>query len=160
MISLLLAFSAIQGAEVDAPQSAIFQVAVGLELADPREADYAPTLADLRERYARLIDAPPACDASRFPDRDAINDAIAFNRQYTHYMTDRQRLFGETPYLLAECERLYHVYDLARDTQCGFYYIHVRRQSLADLRDAIGWEAYYAGVLPAPIPVENLRIID
>ena len=40
-----------------------------------------------------------------------------------------------------------------RDARCEHFYVTYRRQSLAQLRDLIGLEAFYTGRLPPHVPL-------
>ena len=48
---------------------------------------------------------------------------------------------------MIECDCLYQIWDLVRESNCDYYYITVRRQALKKLRDTIGAPAYTSGVL-------------
>src|SRR5436305_10940727 len=74
------------------------EVAVQLEILDPREVryilarpeDFPSDLNLLRRRYRELADAPPVTDSLRFPEREAINEMLSFNRAYRQYIDIRQ----------------------------------------------------------------------
>jgi hypothetical protein len=176
-LDLLIAFVLVTG-PADPPEVppcplwTIQGVALSLEIMDPREVryvmsrpeDFACDLKLLRRRYQELATAPPACDAERFPSREMIGDLLAFNRQY------RQRLQETIPYApgdeweigeaVRECDLLYLAWDKARDTQCVFYYVTVRRNALASLRELIGPQLYYVGCMPPHVPVWRFRRMD
>src|ERR1700704_568516 len=69
-------------------------LAVQMEILDPREVRYILARAEdfqsdlnlLRRRYRDLIDAPPVADSLRFPEREAINEMLSFNRAYRQYI--------------------------------------------------------------------------
>ena len=81
-------------------QEAIQSLAVEWEILDPREVRYVMArvedwdndIALLRRRYQELKDAPKLCDAQRFPDRNTVNELLAFNRAYRRHLDSRQAL--------------------------------------------------------------------
>lgn len=175
MYSLALAV-AVLTAPVDAPvdvpcsYAALQTVAECMELFDPRERlyvfrwhfDLVPDVKLVRQRYEWLADAPPACDALRFPERSVIQDCLQANRQQRAAWIDRQEWTREDWLQPAIdcCDWCYRVYDYARDARCDFYYVHVRRAALKSLREAIGPELYYAGCLPPYLPAHYLLRVD
>lgn len=143
-----------------------------MELMDPKEVlymlvrpeDFANDLNVLRERRIELEDAPSARDAYRFPDRHTINEFLCFNRAYRNYL-ERQQARGPYDYwrvraVIQETDRLYQIWDYARDAACDYYHISVRRRGLKDLRDLIGYDAYYKGQMPPYVPLEYFRPIQ
>ena len=50
--------------------------------------------------------------------------------------------------ILDETERLYQVWDTVKDARCECYYVPFRARCAKKLRDLIGPDAYYRGVLP------------
>ena len=107
------------------------------------------------QRY-RVIDAPPAADGFRFPDRNAVNETVRFNRAFRKHLDQRQQLETDRTdalrKVMAETDRLYAVWDAVRDARCEFYYVAVRRTALKKLRELVGEEAYLAGTLPPGVP--------
>lgn len=144
-------------------------VAVQVEILDPREIryilarpeDFASDLQLLRRRYADLASAPLLYDALRFPDRNTVNEFLAFNRTYRQHVDVRQPVelahWWELRAALQETDQLYQVWDLVRDARCDYYYVTVRRQALKKLREMIGEEAYYSAKLPPSVPVWRFR---
>jgi hypothetical protein len=147
-------------------------VAVSWEILDAREteevlaraegrADY---LKDLRRRRLELADAPPLHDCQRFPDRGLINDLLAFNRSYRKQLCTRQSLevayFWELKQVIQETDRLYDLWDMAREARTDYYYVWVRRAALKKLRDTVGAQTYYSGCLPPHVPVWNFARLD
>ncbi len=69
-------------------------VAVQWEILDPREVryilarpeDFVSDLNLVRRRYQTLADAPALSDCQRFPDRDAVNELLSFNRAYRQHL--------------------------------------------------------------------------
>jgi hypothetical protein len=162
----------IQPAQFQTIRRSIQAVAIQWELLDPREAhyilaspkDFVADLNLLRRRYQDLAHAPAANDSSRFPDRDAINDMLAFNRAYRQQIDGRQPLelahWWELQLAVQETERLYHIWDTVRDARCENYYVTHRRQALKRLLELIGEEAYYSGNLPPCVPLWRFRQVD
>jgi hypothetical protein len=147
-------------------------VAIHWEILDTREVKYVLSRAEdvngdlklLRRRWDDLADAPPLHDCMRFPDRALISDLLAFNRSYRQQLENRQHLelvYGwELREVVGEVDRLYQIWDTARDARCEYYYISVRRQALKKLRDLVGDQAYYSGALPPHVPVWRFARID
>lgn len=145
------------------------QVAVQLEILDSREKkhifvrtdDFVSDVKLIRRRYHELIDAPLLCDSIRFPNMEYLTEATELNRRYDYYLHERLYLDPRQSIsmheIMCENDRLYHIYDLARDAQQEYYYVESRREALQKLRDEIGPQAYYAGCLPAPVPVWRLQ---
>jgi hypothetical protein len=145
-------------------QSALHKTAIEWEILDERETryvlarpeDYDADLNLLRRRYADLAGAPRLADAARFPDRQAVNEFIRFNRAYRKHLETRQVWEADRAdairVVVLETDRLYQVWDAVRDARCEFYYVTVRRQALLKLKDALGAAAYEAGDLPPYVP--------
>ena len=148
-----------------AMQSAVQQLAVQWEILDKAETkyifadpkDFAVDLEILRHRYVDLADAPRSADALRFPDRRLSAEMIQFNRAYRTSLSNRQTAEADKLDDLAEAaretDRLYHVWDAARDARCDYYHVTVRRQALKKLKTMLGEEAYATGSLPPNVPV-------
>jgi hypothetical protein len=139
------------------------EVALSLELLDPREGRYVLSRADdfeadlqfVRRRHAELRHAPPVADAWRFPPPEMACRHLSFNRTFHRDLTLRRDAMGGQPGFdeaLAEAERLYKVWDAVRDARSEFYYVSVRRQALALLQQMIGADAYHKAELPPPTP--------
>ncbi len=151
---------------------ALQKVALQWEILDDREKRYVLTrpedfTADLKllqRRYHELANAPPVSDCQRFPDRTVVGELLAFNRAYRQHMETRQAVelvhWWEFREAAQEADRLYQIWDNVRDARCDYYYVTVRRHALQKLRDTIGPEAYYAGVLPPHVPVWRFQRID
>lgn len=136
-----------------------------LELIDPRERpylfmrheDFEADLRTVRRRAMDLRDAPPLHDAMMLPDRELVSAMLTFNRTYREHLAaqlDLERVYWwPIREAIGETDHLYLVWDAARDARCEYYHVHVRRQSLAKLREMIGPAAYAAGTLPPHVPV-------
>jgi hypothetical protein len=147
-------------------------LAIEWEILDPREVryilarpeDFASDLNLVRRRYHSLVDAPALSDCLRFPDRDAVNEMLSFNRAYRQNLGLRQPIelahWWEYRTALQETDHLYQVWDNVRDARCDYYYVTVRRQALKKLREMIGEEAYYSGQMPPSVPVWRFQRID
>jgi hypothetical protein len=147
-------------------------LALRWEILDPRETryllarpeDFAADLKLLRRRYRELEGVPAIHDCVRFPDRDTVNECLAFNRAYRQHIGVRQPVelarWWEYRAVIQETEQLYQVWDTVRDARCEYYYVTVRRQALKKLREMIGEEAYYQGRLPPHVPLWRFQEIE
>jgi hypothetical protein len=168
VLALALLIAPADGEPFRAPEHAcvwrtLQQTALSLELLDPREVryvlarreDFEADLPFLRRRYQDLRDAPPLADVWRFPPPEIAGRHLAHNRVVRRELALRRDAMGGHlgyDYAVAEAERLYKIWDAARDAGSEFYYVSVRRQALALLRQMIGPEAYHQGELPPPFP--------
>lgn len=151
---------------------ALRSLAIRWEIMDPREAgellaqpdDFANGLQILRARYRELANAPPACEALRFPGREVVGDVLAFNRTYQQELTSRlavDTIHGEElRAALLETEHLHAVWDCVLDARCGYRYVTVRRQALQRLRELVGDRAFYSGELPPHVPLWRIPTAD
>lgn len=151
---------------------ALMGLALEWEILDARETRYVlareeDLLSDLRmlqRRYQELCDAPYLADAVRLPDRNVVNELLAFNRAFRNYVESRQPMEtvqgSQLRAVQREVEYLYQVWDTVRDARCDYYYVTVRRQALKRLRELIGEEAYYRGELPPHVPLWRFHEID
>jgi hypothetical protein len=139
-------------------------LALSWEVLDPRETSYVlarplhfdTDLRLVRQRSHDLADAPPLADAQRFPPRDTICEMLSFNRDYHRNLSLRRQAQGGRDGLdeaLDEADQLYRVWDAVRDARSEFYYVCVRREALAKLRQVLGPDAYARGVLPPHVPL-------
>ena len=152
-----------QAVWVEALRPALLTLAVDAEILDPRERaflltqDPAGDLAVLQSRNDDLARAPRLGDCHRFPERKLINDFLALNRSYKNDLNARLAIDLVHAEVLrtaiVEPDQLYQVWDSIRDARCDYYYVTVRRQALSLLRDLIGGEAFYNGVMPPNVPV-------
>jgi hypothetical protein len=154
----------------EACRPALLALALDAEILDKRETpqflvlaqDFTRDLRDLQGRFRDLAFAPLVEEAARFPDRHTINDFLAFNRGYRAELIARlevDTIHAEQLRLaIAETDDLHHLWNAARDARCAYYYITVRRQALLLLRDLMGAEAFYAGVMPPYVPVWRIAV--
>jgi hypothetical protein len=152
-------------------QAELQATAIEWEILDPREVRYVLARAEdfesdlnlLRRRYQELADAPRVAESRRLPDRNAVNDLLAFNRAYRRHLEARQPVEldrgEELRAAQRETDRLYQVWDAVRDARCEFYYVTVRRQALKRLQEMVGPEAYHAGQLPPFVPLWRFQEI-
>lgn len=169
-IHLLTTDDAVPAASAEL-RDAVRRVALRWEILDGREVRYILTreedfLADvklLRRRYADLKDAPSLYWCMAFPDRNLINDILAFNRAYKTHLEGRLIDLPNAwtmAQVILETDELFKVWDLARDTRCDYYYMTVRRQTLNKLKELIGDQAFYSGQLPPHVPVWRFARLD
>src|SRR5207249_7335378 len=147
-------------------------LAVQWEILDPREVryilarpeDFASDLNLVRRRYQALADAPVLSDCQRFPDRDAVNELLSFNRAYRQHLGLRQPMelarWWELRMALQETDHLYQIWDNVRDARCEYYYVTVRRQALKKLREMIGEDNYYGGQMPPSVPIWRFQEVE
>ncbi len=144
----------------------VFKLAVERELADPREIsqffqnpdEYASDVGVLQIRYQSLKNAPTLWYSGVFPqDICMIDQQKSMNKEYDRFI-DSQTDFLKISWvrnnkIKQENLRLYEIYDTLRDAKCAYYYVHVRRTALMKLREALGYEDFYEGRLPPPVPL-------
>jgi hypothetical protein len=150
---------------------ALQMAAVQLEILDTREVryilargeDFVSDLNLLQRRYHELADAPALGDSLRFPEREAVNEMLSFNRAYRQHIDIRQSVelshWWEHQATLQETEQLYQIWDTVRDARCEYYYVTVRRQALKRLRELLGDDDYYSGQLPPYVPVWRFQVM-
>ena len=150
----------------------IQKAAIKNELMDPLESfslffrpeDFTHDVIVLWKRYRQLNDAPPLCDAVRFPGRDQCRPLMTQNRQLKQYLLKRAKLgpslAGDAAQAAEECQTLYETWVLVQDASCVYFYNWTRRIALKKLRDRIGYPMYYAGCLPPHVPVWRLNRKD
>ena len=146
-------------------RDAIHKIAIDMEIMDPRESryvlskpeDFCTDLNMLRRRYRELADAPKVADADVLPPRTQIIQLLEFNRDFRKQMDERAHFELDRSDLLRgiiwETDKLYQVWDAARDARCEFYYITVRRQALQKLKYMLGDEAYAQAEMPPNVPI-------
>lgn len=172
MSSYVLALAAIiSGVDVPCSRETLHNVALSLEILDEREMRWwgkpwtgfeAMELQLLHTRYKKLHDAPPVCDAVRFPSRDVCTEIIGFNNAYIRHLEQRKTLFHDEwiDEAISDLKRIIAVYDCVRGCRCDYYYVTARREALQRLRSMLGSRDYYSGTLPPVAPVWHFRRID
>ncbi|HEV3202949.1 MAG TPA: hypothetical protein VGY77_01130 [Gemmataceae bacterium] len=153
-------------------RTSLQEAAIKNEILDPKEVRYILArpedfFADvhlLQRRFRELADAPALHDGLRFPDRDLVNELLAFNRAYRQHLSVRQPVelakWWEIRTAIQETDFLYQVWDTVRDARCDYYYVTVRRQALKKLRTMLGEDKYYQGQLPPHVPLWRFQEID
>lgn len=144
-------------------------MAIEAEIMDPRERPYIMAepqsfTADclcLARRYLELAEAPPLSDCRLLPDHKTCCEMMTCNRAYRNTLLEWQA-FAPADYTSAinEVDRLYAVWDAANDAGSDYYHVTVQRHALAKLREMIGVGRYYAGAMPAPVPLLALEDLD
>ena len=143
---------------------ALKELAIKLEIMDPREKaelfvdpqNFPFDLKLLQRRFQELMDAPRVGEADRFPEREAVNELLSLNRDYKEYLQHRMAIdplhadmFQQA---IEETDQLHQVWATLKDAR-GCYYVSARRQSLKNLRDMIGVNAFYRAELPPHLPI-------
>lgn len=90
-----------------------------------------------------------------------VSDYLAFNRAYRAHLDARRGVDLHREYELGELasdvDRRYALWDLVRDSSVSYYYVHIRRRALRDLRERLGPADYYSGHLPPWVPTHAFR---
>jgi len=152
------------GPHLDVVKPALLNLAVELEILDRREDQFFEGLSQdlvgdiqaLQQRFRKHRCFPQLAECERFPERKLIEEFLSFNRAYRKDLVlrleiDCQRT-EELRSAIHEVDQHYLVWSLLRDARCRFYYVTARRESLGQLRDLVGAEAYYRSQLPPPVP--------
>jgi hypothetical protein len=154
-------------AHLELIQPSLLQLAIDIEILDPREEQYLQGLSKditgdwraLQHRYDHYLSAPALAEAERFPNRPLVEDFLAFNRTYRKELQARLEWepsrCDELRTMLNEVDQFYYLWSTVRDVKCGFYYVTVRRQALGHLRDLLGAEAFYRTQLPPHVPLAH-----
>jgi hypothetical protein len=133
--------------------TAIFPVAVDLEIADRREEQvmrWLGTIDILRERYRESPKLPRLAELERFPtSRDRLAEMISYNRTFRQEL---RVLADFSPHrhddlmvIIEECDRLYGEMQHLRDAKAEYMYVFGRRRYLALLREAMGRDRFAVG---------------
>lgn len=115
--------------------------------------------------YLILSPDPPLADRDRFPMRELAREAMQFNRAYRRHVENRQAFelhnWWYWQEVLTETDYLYHTWDWLHAAQGGEGRDEVYwRHSLLRLRELLGDEAYFTGVMPPAAPVWRFRYVD
>lgn len=117
----------------------------------------------LTSRNYDLHNAPPMEDCERWLDLEFINEQIGFNRAFRECLSkrqagdpDRNQHYWE---IINEVDELYNIWTAARDVKMNFYPV-TKRRDLKKLRELLGFEAYYKGILPPVVPLKYFRSVD
>lgn len=149
------------------PSSALVVVAAAAEVLDPGEFGTSEKYIGTswvkdNEIRKRLVESAtyPYIEACRwFPSRDTAVAAWKFNRDYCGYLEKILETYCLSP---TQHERVYEVlketrflgecWELLSDIQNEFYFVMRRRQKLAELREKIGADNFYRGIMPPHVP--------
>lgn len=123
--------------------------------------DLAGWVDEIRGRRADLADCPRVGEADRLPPAESLWEGLQANRAYRRHLeerwlweVDRRREIGGA---MADAERLYRVWDSARDAACRSCCVAHRRRALRELRELVGGEAFGRGELPPSVPVHRFE---
>ena len=153
------------GPLLDDVMPAFLQVAVAAEVLDVREEQFFEGLSRdpagdvrvLRQRYQNLLNAPSLAECERFLERKLIEEYLVFNRDYRKHLAQALD-WGYSEHVqmaIHDVDQCHFAWSLLRDAQCRYYYTNVRRQSLRQLRDVVGAEAFYSSQMPPPVPLAH-----
>jgi len=149
--------------EVIAP--AVFAVALNAELFDPRECRSSlysgiDLYNMLHERWREAQQLPSLSDFPRPPDGIILQKLRAINRTYRGELTDRVAIdwiyADAIQAAICDTDAIYQVLSEIADAIHPYYYVSVRRRSWANVRRLMGDEAFYAGWLPPPVPLQHI----
>lgn len=130
------------------------------ELIDRRETfymfcdnrDFLNSLLTVQNRYERLKDVPKIGDIRIYIPLSEIKDKLANNRRYINYLKLKCHLYPDAESrineIIVENERVNAIYDLLNDVKAEYYYITSRRCALSNLKEKLGDENYYKGIMP------------
>ncbi len=159
------------GAHLELVKPTFLQLAVEAEILDEREEQFFEGLSKdlvgdvraLQKRAEALRAAPKVIEANRFPDRSLIEEFLAFSRAHRKNLTlgleQDQSHAEQWQTAIHEVDQHYFVWSVLRDARCRFYYVTVRRQALAQLRDMVGAEAFYNAQLPPHVPLWHFPVM-
>lgn len=105
---------------------------------------------------------PPLADAARFPTFLECQDNLAFNRAYVCYLEGRlaweadQEAGAES---ISEAKQLRAVWQVLWHVQHPHHADCCRHESLRELKQLLGDEAYYAGRMPPHVPLWRFQEI-
>lgn len=138
-----------------AVRSALVKTALDMEIMDEREQrymlarveDFDGDLNLLRRRYVDLADAPRLQDIVFLPNNDVLSNGIKANREFNKTLEQRALWEQDRASLISvvikENNQLYRVWDKARDSHCGFYYVTIRRAAMKQLKEMVGDDVFY-----------------
>jgi len=138
---------------------------VKLELLDPREChytfrrpcDFAADSRMILQRSEDLCKAPHLCDVQFLPSTEECSQASAWHWAYRQHVESRRafdlRHWGLHSHCLAEAHRLGEIWEAITSAKRAENYVTYRRRQLANLKEFIGDEDYYAGRFPPATPI-------
>lgn len=168
LLELVLCFSILTDQPLDAKafplvRLHLINLASELEILDDRELRYVLNIIEtmnediqlLRNRWRDLKNYP-LVKCNLIPhDRSDINNMLILNRAYKTHLENIHILYSwrnDISVIIRECDRLYNIWDCARDVKCEYYYISVRRAALGRYVELVGIENYYQGKFPPFLP--------
>jgi hypothetical protein len=148
---------------------ALKELSIEWELLDPREYaymfvkthDFNVDVNIARRRYESLGNAPTLSDAHRFPPKEFIYECLTFNRRYRECILNMQNgdptRYWEYQAIIEETDWAYGLWDAARDSRVDYYYVTMKRERLQYIRDKIGYDNFYRGILPPHVPIHHMK---
>lgn len=173
---LVIAFALIAGTEnipsqPPCPLHSLQAVAIQTEIlssADTwmffnNQGEFVSDVVTIRSRYRDMVDAPPLSDRFRFPNADFCSSMKSMNRLYYTHIQGLQESYPEQfetiNTILGETNDLWCAWDKVHDSYNDNYSVYYRRSRLKSLRKQIGWQNYFSGALPPPVPIWRFWII-
>ena len=110
-----------------------------------------------------LDDRPPASDLNYFPTLEVVTESLRANREFLESLESRQRLFSyrywDYQTCINETNELYRAWQALLWAHQWSLPEH-KRDQLKELRERIGPEWYYAGAMPACVPLWRCERIE
>jgi hypothetical protein len=142
-------------------------IALKTELVGPHErwiADFRSELAYVRRHGRELASAPPISDALWLPPSAVAQECRRFNLGYQRCLELRRQVFlhhqEEWTEALQEAQYLGEVWRRVETATCLTNSWVCRRRALQELRQILGSEAYYSGLLPPCVPVWRFQMAE
>jgi hypothetical protein len=139
---------------------ALKRIALQLEVVGPHErwvTDYRSEVRYVRRHLWELADAPPLADCWWLPSPNEIKECRCFNLGYQRSLEQRRMLrlhrHDELTEALRETQQLAEAWRLVDTASCASNSWVCRRRALARLREVLGPDAYYSGVMPPCVPL-------
>lgn len=118
----------------------------------------------ITRRAKDLEDAPHLWECVILPERHIANELLMFNRAYKRHLEECSTVWFDVHNrnwlheATAENELLYQLWDCVRDARCEYYYVHIRRQALKKLNQALGpFDAKFT--MPPHVPIWRFTCI-
>ncbi len=137
---------------------------VNLELIHPTDDWFASSKLDfilsinyMRRIYPVLVDAPPINDERLFPEYFMINSWRCFNESYQKVL-DVNKCFWPSRRFNGNClarqdlKNIQDTLDEALRVKSPWNNMYQKRSGLKELRIRLGYDNYYHGRLPQPVP--------
>lgn len=98
-------------------------------------------------------------DLDRFPPAEVVQANVELSRRHVDFLVARQRHWPHTDRTwLEEARRARNVWQCLGAAQSD--HEHERFWHLEDLRDYLGPENYFRGLMPPPVPLHRYRHLD